>query len=290
MRKHMKIIPALIFALLMMVTISFGDTIPQLINYNGTLSDPSGNPVPDGSYNIAFNIYDASVDGNILWSEVWNDTTVKVVVTDGSFNAMLGAHTPIPATFFSQHPTIWLGITVDTDSEMLPRQRITSVGYAFHAGNGTPRGGIIMWSGAVNDIPDGWALCDGTNNTPDLRNRFVIGAGNSYDVGTSGGSITKNFSHTHKGPSHTHSGPSHRHYCDWTIGPYPQGNDFDDEVEDGDEDTPAGSDHQHRVQLYTEYEGTGQTGASGTGNTSAAGSANQDIMPPYYALCFIMKL
>ena len=121
MRKHKKIIPALIFALLMMVTISFGDTIPQLINYNGTLSDPSGNPVPDGSYNIAFNIYDASVNGNILWSEVWNDTTVKVVVTDGSFNAMLGAHTPIPATFFSQHPTIWLGIAVDTDSENAPK-------------------------------------------------------------------------------------------------------------------------------------------------------------------------
>ena len=40
-----------------------------------------------------------------------------------------------------------------------------------------PKGGIILWSGAVNNIPPGWALCDGTNNTPDLKGRFVLGQG-----------------------------------------------------------------------------------------------------------------
>ncbi len=39
-----------------------------------------------------------------------------------------------------------------------------------------PRGGIIMWSGSIEEIPDGWALCDGANGTPDLRDRFVVGA------------------------------------------------------------------------------------------------------------------
>ncbi len=43
-----------------------------------------------------------------------------------------------------------------------------------------PPGGIIMWSGAINDIPVGWALCDGSNGTPDLRDRFIVGAEGEY--------------------------------------------------------------------------------------------------------------
>ncbi len=39
---------------------------------------------------------------------------------------------------------------------------------------------IVLWSGAVVDIPAGWALCDGNNGTPDLRDRFVIGAGGTW--------------------------------------------------------------------------------------------------------------
>ena len=50
-----------------------------------------------------------------------------------------------------------------------------------------PKGGIIIWSGSVNDIPAGWVLCDGSNGTPDLRDRFVLGAGNNYTVGATGG-------------------------------------------------------------------------------------------------------
>ena len=93
-----------------------------------------------------------------------------------------------------------------------------------------PIGGIIMWSGSVNNIPTKWAICNGaTVNgivTPDLRNRFVIGAGENYGVNATGGSkdavvishnhtgttSTESQSHTHSGTtstesrSHTHSG------------------------------------------------------------------------------------
>ena len=55
-------------------------------------------------------------------------------------------------------------------------------------GGGVPNGAIIMWSGTVATIPDGFSLCDGSNGTPDLRNRFVIGAGGTYAVGATGGS------------------------------------------------------------------------------------------------------
>ena len=57
-------------------------------------------------------------------------------------------------------------------------------------GSGVPNGAIIMWSGTVATIPDGFSLCDGSNNTPDLRHRFVIGAGSTYAVGATGGSST----------------------------------------------------------------------------------------------------
>jgi hypothetical protein len=47
---------------------------------------------------------------------------------------------------------------------------------------GVPLGGIIMWSGTIGNIPDGYKLCDGTNGTPNLRDRFIVGAGDSYSV------------------------------------------------------------------------------------------------------------
>jgi len=51
-----------------------------------------------------------------------------------------------------------------------------------------PNGGILMWSGTIATIPQGWFLCDGTNNTPDLRNKFIYGASTEDDVKTTGGS------------------------------------------------------------------------------------------------------
>jgi len=53
--------------------------------------------------------------------------------------------------------------------------------------NPVPSGSIIMWSGSIGSIPVGYYLCNGSNGTPDLRDRFVIGAGNSYAVGATGG-------------------------------------------------------------------------------------------------------
>lgn len=69
---------------------------------------------------------------------------------------------------------------------------------------GTPTGVIALWSGSIASIPSGWALCDGANGTPDLRDRFVVGAGNSYSVGATGGAATVSLSEANL-PSHTHS-------------------------------------------------------------------------------------
>ncbi len=67
---------------------------------------------------------------------------------------------------------------------------ITAKDYALTgagANGPVPKGGIIMWSGEVTAIPAGWILCDGKNNTPDLADRFVLGAGGKYKKGDKGG-------------------------------------------------------------------------------------------------------
>jgi len=62
---------------------------------------------------------------------------------------------------------------------------------------------IVLWSGAIVDLPDGWVLCDGNNGTPNLQDRFLVGAGVSYAVGATGGST--NQTHTFTSNNHSHS-------------------------------------------------------------------------------------
>jgi microcystin-dependent protein len=68
-----------------------------------------------------------------------------------------------------------------------------------------PTGAILLWSGSTGSIPSGWVICDGTNSTPDLRNLFVVGAGDTYAVGATGGSNTVTLD-SNTLPGHTHTG------------------------------------------------------------------------------------
>eukprot|EP00054_Salpingoeca_dolichothecata_P035122 m.271087 g.271087 ORF g.271087 m.271087 type:complete len:221 (+) comp50880_c0_seq1:102-764(+) len=71
-------------------------------------------------------------------------------------------------------------------------------------------GVILMWSGNVSDIPDGWTLCDGTHGAPDLRDRFVLGGGRNYSFGDQGGSadaVVVEHSHGVEDPGHSHTFP-----------------------------------------------------------------------------------
>lgn len=68
---------------------------------------------------------------------------------------------------------------------------------------------ICLWYGAIGNIPTGWTLCDGNNGTPNLKNKFVIGAGNSFNPGDTGGSLTH---------PHPFTGDGHRHTLGWVPG------------------------------------------------------------------------
>jgi hypothetical protein len=151
-------------------------------------------------------------------------------------------------------------------------------------GNAFVAGMIMLWSGSSASIPSGWLLCDGTNSTPDLRNRFVVGAGSTYAVGATGGSANAIVvSHTHSFSATTGTAGDHIHNAQ-TSGfgtPEPRkalriSADTDGYSSGGSAGnwlSTAGA-HTHTVSGTT-----GFTGDSGT-------NAN---LPPYYALCYIMK-
>lgn len=79
-------------------------------------------------------------------------------------------------------------IRVYKDSEALPRSSLKLMRYSVSTeASSVPQGSIIPWYGDKANIPDGFALCDGTKGTPDLRNRFLVGAGSNYALGDTGG-------------------------------------------------------------------------------------------------------
>lgn len=126
----------------------------------------------------------------------------------------------------------------------------------------TPIGTIVIWSGTADNIPTGWQLCDGTNGTPDLRDKFVLGAGTAHEVGEAGGE-EKHVLTINEMPIHNHEYVARKG------------------------STPVASDGVGGGQLVAD---------ANKGNPITAtiqysgGSSAHNNMPPYYALCYIMKL
>lgn len=165
-----------------------------------------------------------------------------------------------------------------------------------------PIGSIQMWSGAIPNIPLGWKLCDGNNGTPNLINRFVVGAGGNYNVGDVGGldsvvlTAGQMASHSHNGTtqisgshnhtisinqsgSHTHSGHVAEASGDWRGG--------------GNNSAPNSTSYPGNVSTSGLHTHTANIAAAGNHNhtftTDAVGNNEaHENRPPYFALCYIM--
>lgn len=128
--------------------------VPQLLTYQGRVTDGDRITVDDGSYNMRFAIYDAASGGNCLWSADDTDTNsatidcpsnapggaISITATDGIFTVLLGdttsnAQNALPDALFDDNASLFLGVTIGTDSEMTPRKRIASAPYALQAGD-----------------------------------------------------------------------------------------------------------------------------------------------------------
>lgn len=144
-----------------------------------------------------------------------------------------------------------------------------TVGYNAMYGtssNAFVQSGIIcMWAGSVASIPSGWQLCNGTNGTPDLRDRFIMGAGSTYNPGDTGGIST-----------HTHTENAHMHLVD-PPNTTTTGSNYAASVTPGL--SGAAWDHTHNVNI-----------ASFDSSYGSSTINNTTTLPPYYALCYIMKL
>ena len=129
-----------------------------------------------------------------------------------------------------------------------------------------PIGAIVLWSGSIDTIPDGWALCNGNTvngrKTPDLRDRFVPGAGGGYAVGAKGGEASHQLTVAEL-PSHNHS---------YSF----KGADLD----------LSWKDHNYFYNQSEKY--SGNSNVAYTDNTG--GDKPHENRPPYYALCYIMRV
>lgn len=143
-----------------------------------------------------------------------------------------------------------------------------------------PSGIISMWSGATNAIPTGWSLCNGENGTPDLRDKFIVGAGGNYEAGATGGNTSTTISgNTGETTLTIAQIPSHSHLLVGDGGEGMSGGTATVTIR-GTQPNYTGF---IRRQVYTGGEGGG-------GSHSHSLSGNVQTLPPYYALCFIMKI
>ena len=161
-----------------------------------------------------------------------------------------------------------------------------SVGFPA-AAREVPTGFIGLWSGTVNAVPKGWALCNGQNGTPDLRDRFVVGASGIYGVGAKGGSETVTLT--------TSEMPSHNHAAYASSSAHSRGGGL------GSSSTTSvvtsvsggGVGVVNRTNAITSVSSGTTGGASDSTYVTIESSGNSkphNNMPPYYALCYIMKL
>lgn len=181
---------------------------------------------------------------------------------------------------------------------------VTAPNYALNAtGNGPiPKGGIIMWSGTVADIPAGWALCDGVKG-PDLRDRFIVGAGGGYTAKTFGGSDDIKIKEENL-PQLAHtisvSGGDHTHkfnddfWIDQSNAPFPNdGREYIGPGYRGAETTDMNNDYMYyreKTTLTSTSSAHSHTATAPAHGRPTATQTTIDNRPKYFALAYIIKL
>ena len=255
------------------------------VNLNVTGNLTVGGQFKDGDGNFG-------TSGQVLSS----DGTDTAWINAGSLTAGAAAEVGVSAATVNADHFITMvdtasgneNVRVDTDLTYNPVTNTLNVPNISGNGSGLSgiesfvTGMIILWYGNTGNIPTGFVLCDGSNSTPDLRDRFVVGAGSAYSPGNSGGSSSVTLSESQL-PSHNHSAsssvndPGHHHeYIDQYVS-----------INNGYRPWPANNNDCAQRNIDTTNATTGITVSTTIGNTGS-GSAIEN-RPPYYALCYIMK-
>jgi hypothetical protein len=268
--------------------------IGTAFTYQGRLND--ADEPADGTYDFRFVVYDAASGGSQVGDIV---TQEDVTVSDGFFAVELD---PGGGVYSGDPRYLEIGVRAGDSTGgftlLSPLQPLLPAPYAIYAQSApwsgladvpdgfadgvdddVPAGAIIMWSGALSSIPAGWALCDGTNGTPDLRDRFIMGVSQGEDPGATGGST-----------SHYHTVNPHMHFVDPPLtsttntGSHSHGSESVDDcslLEDCTTvmDNNTSGVHHHWIDMAPFYS-----------ESAAPGTSSSTHLPPYFELAFLMKL
>ncbi|MAD25804.1 MAG: hypothetical protein CMO44_16715 [Verrucomicrobiales bacterium] len=322
---------------------SYTDLTNQPTLFSGSYTDLTNQPTLfSESYNdltdkptLFSGSYTDLTDKPTLFSESYNDLTDKPTLFSGSYVDLTNKPT-IPSSLNDLIDVLISGTPNDgavlkynganSRWELGADQNSGTSSGSSGGGGNVAVGSIMMWSGAIADIPTGWQLCDGSGNSPDLRDRFVIGSGSTYPVGDTGGSKDSslpshshtwsgsgtsngttnsqlsNHSHNVSGSGSTNNTGSHDHRWGantWAVQSGSNADALDNPQGNGggnkSADTSDAGSHSHNVSV------TGSTNSSNlshshnvsvnvslSGNTGSEGiSAVGTNLPPYYSLCFI---
>jgi len=258
-------------------------------------------------------IYNSSVIGNttaagtgvtvttgskvIVWSDATNFYTIQTTGFVGTLPVVNGGtgvttSTGTGSTVLSASPTF-------TGAPLAPTAAVgtdtTQIATTAFVRDIIPTGVITMWYGSIASIPSGWNLCDGTNSTPDLRDRFIVGAGSTYAVAATGGSANAILvSHTHTATStftgsalgtHTHTitDAGHAHGI---AGASSLSGGFGSLTGTGAGVVSATA--TTGITVNAASAGT-PAGTVATTNSTEGASGTGANLPPYYALAYIMK-
>ena len=228
---------------------------PDGITVTGVVTATTTNQNITGDLSVTGNI---GVGGTLTYEDVTNIDSVGLITARSGMK--IGPTAGVAGTFFADGSYVTAGIITATNVSVA-----SSVTAATFHGNGAnltgiqgiPSGVIMMWSGAQNAIPTGFVLCDGQNSTPDLRNRFVVGATDTYSVGATGGATSTNA----------------------VLGSFV--------VYTGSEDNP--NQVQDASSSYNGIHNKNSRDRHQHGTDINHTHSNISTLPPYYALCYIMK-
>ena len=274
-------------------------TSGQILSWTGTDYDWVAESVPtsitvanESRDTTCYPLFSTNTTGNIapktLTSFKLNSQTGQVEAgsfkkTGGTSSEFLKADGSIDSTSYLSSYTIpnsgvTAGSYTNSNITVGADGRVTAAASGSAATN-IPLGGIIMWYGSTGTIPSGWSLCDGTTvngyATPNLRDRFVIGAGNSYAVNATGGSTTDTVNIS--GSDTVNISGSDTVSISGTTGAPVSSNLY------GLGDVGGSNKHVHS------FSGSATVNISASDTVNISGSDTVNTIPPYYALCYIMR-
>ena len=263
--------------------ITGGNIIGTIVGTVSTNSVSASGNIDGGNIRTTGSV---SALGNITGGNIRTTGSVSALGNITGGNIVTAGTVSLSGNLSASGNTILSGnATTTTAANGTSTTQIATTAFVVNAitNSAIPAGVILLWSGSIINIPAGWALCNGASGTPDLRNRFIVGAGSTYAVNAVGGSANAVVvDHTHTATSvvtdlgHNHADGAFNRLLQVTNTQTATSTDFST----GEPNlTSSGN-----IQSNT----TGITVTTTVANTGV--SSIDANLPPYYALAYIMKL